>query len=369
MTMRFVIGGSRVRGTGPLAMRLGWWGGARVGVAATAAVLAIAAGESTARSDDAVSSTPIVACGKAKLQLGQATCDGWSCADLHVSAEGKAVTVSPPAPSATPACQGACAKRKPMTVEATPDLRATGALGAIVRLDFQADGYEDGHTYVRIETPPPLPALPAPVCVVLNPRPNLRVTLDGQGAAGTLYAELAEGPVDRCTVDTSNGRPTCDLYVPVADGESVQATLRIVGTVQTELPVAVRDGVLTEVRVSAPRTLFSLGTDLGVGLLGAAGVGLGLGLGGAGQSATGGDIGLDVAGAAVTAATLIGEFALIKYLGTERVRWTYGYRCEKPCGPLQGPNWETRDAPAFAANPSRPRVTAGVAPSGFAVRW
>ena len=122
-----------------------WGGGRGPGVApftlaATIAVFATAAGESTARSDDAVSSTSIVACGKARLPLGQAICDGWSCADLHLSAEGRAVIVSPPASSATPACQGACAKRQAMMVEATPDLRATGALGAIVRLDFQADG-------------------------------------------------------------------------------------------------------------------------------------------------------------------------------------------------------------------------------------
>jgi hypothetical protein len=287
---------------------------------------------------------------------GQAKCTDAGCGDLRVSVNGADVplALAPPGPEAH-------AWGRRMVVRALPDLTGKGSVGAPVRLDLRASGYDDASAYVHVNGPG---SPPEGVCVVMRPRPNIRVTLDGAGAAATIYAVRLGKTVDRCQIDSVIAAPTCEMYVEPEPGANTEVALRIVGTANTELPTHVADGVVTGVTVSAPHTLFNWGTDISVGAILVGGITGGVVLGKLSDE-QGGNLPLAFTAVGVTAAALVGTFFYVHFLGETRVNWTNSYRLRD--GRKVTP--ENLDAPGFSALPARPTFTAGLAPNGLLVRW
>jgi hypothetical protein len=341
-----------------------------------AGVLAMIASGPSARS-----APPTPACGEVlpfEMAPGTVVCDGYKCESTIVSKYGQTVPLSAPAlASSRQPAPGSDARPSELAVQICPD-QQWGTPGSIVQLDVQALGYKD--THVNYHVPPVAPAKCSPsqtwsraatdaipICVIMQRLPNLRVRLGGDDATGLVSVEVNRERVDECVIDARAHRPACDLYVPApVNGSMVKATVKVVGTVSTELEVDVRDYYLAEVDIDAKRKPFRLGDYALVSGIAVAGLAISYGLVQAGEN-NGGDMGLDIAAALTSSAATAGVFLTTLGLTQTMVEPTIVYR--DPSGtPITPPNAQKVDAVARAVpHPSPAGVS--MAPLGLAARW
>jgi hypothetical protein len=314
--------------------------------------------------------------GRFHLAPGQAICDeiqddGKStlveCSTLAVSAFGTPLpTVAPPGAS-KPSPPGNTPRPATLVAHVVPPV---GPPGAILRLDVQAPGYEDAHVDYHAD-------VGGPLCVALRRRPNVRIRVEGEGAAASVYAVVDRKIVDKCAVDVEARRPSCDLYVPApSSGALATAQIRIVGTASGDIEnVPVRDRVLTELTIGAARRTFTLPDYLVVGGIAAGGLALSGAFVKAGED-QGGNVAFDALAAGTTVAAAIGALVTTVVVTKTRIHWVLVYRDVNG----QPVHIQGQDLPeaipgstqgfSLAEPPSRSSpVSVGLVRGGLALRW
>jgi hypothetical protein len=237
--------------------------------------------------------------------------------------------------------------------------------GALVLLDFDAPDYEPAHAYFKVGSGDEVRAVLAPV-------QNLSVTIQGPGAAASIFAEKAGEDVDRCQIDAAANEPTCSMHVrPEVGPDGTPVTVRIVGTANTSIQTCVFSRVMTEVKIAAPRAHFPWYGDLVVGATLAVGLGISAPMAVSG-GANGGQIGWDVGAALLAAATLTGAYFEVVGFGMRTFPIDLRYVPQEgvtlgspPCrSDVFG--WPRG---SIGGLPPHPPVAVGASPTGLVVRW
>jgi hypothetical protein len=243
--------------------------------------------------------------------------------------------------------------------------------GALVRLDFDAPDYEPAHAYYKVGSSDEVRAVLAPV-------QNLAVTIQGPGAAATVFAEKDGEEVDRCQIDAAVNEPVCSLHVrPETGSDGTPVTVRIVGTANTSIQTCVFHHVVTDVKIAAPRAPFPWYGDVVVGATLALGLGISMPMAISG-GANGGRIGWDVGAALVTATTLTGAYLEVLGFGVRTFPIELRYVAKAGAAPEFNPGSPSPFCPngqtgrlrgSIGSLPSPSPVTVGASPTGLVVRW
>lgn len=226
----------------------------------------------------------------------------------------------------------------------------------VAHIDMTLPGYDDLHESVRLS---------GQVEVTLTRHPNLRVTMRGDDAAGTVYARAGDGSGDSCTIDAKRDRHSCDLYVPRPLGDSVaKAHVTVVGTLSADTEVDVKEGQRLQMEFNAPARPFDFWTDAGMVVIVGGGFASGYNLAQKGDAASlWGGLGLGV--------VALGATYLWVHLATGRhgsyTPSVYAYPGEGQPAP-QPMQPVPLDVVAKGSHPSS-NVKVSLSPVGLGLRW